>query len=95
VPCLDESVLAVTCGIIGRRNCGAPCGRQSVAATLRSATYSTFFGLIAATALRISEALHLQCADVDLANGTLTVRKTKFSKSRLPHVSPKRLFGPT
>jgi integrase len=73
--------------IIGRRNCGVPCGRQSVAGTLQPATYSTLFGLIAATGLRISEALHPQCVDVDLANGTLTVRKTKFSKSRLADVS--------
>ena len=55
---------------------------------LRPATYSTLFGLIAATGLRISEALHLQCADVDLANGTLTVRETKFSKSRLVPLHP-------
>src|SRR5215470_17277423 len=59
-----------------------PCG------TLRPATYSTLFGLIAATGLRISEALHLQCIDVDLANGTLTVRETKFSKSRLVPLHP-------
>lgn len=51
--------------------------------SLRPATYSTLFGLIAATGLRISEALQLQCADVDLAQGVLTVRQTKFAKSRL------------
>ncbi len=51
--------------------------------TLRPATYEALFGLIAATGLRISEALHLRCADVDLVQGMLTVRQTKFSKSRL------------
>jgi integrase len=50
---------------------------------LRPATYEALFGLIAATGLRISEALHLRCADVDLVHGMLTIRQTKFSKSRL------------
>jgi integrase len=49
---------------------------------LRPATYETIFGLIAATGLRISEALHLRCDDVDLDQGVLTVRNTKFRKSR-------------
>jgi len=49
---------------------------------LRPATYETIFGLIAATGLRISEALHLRCGDVDLDQGVLTVRNTKFRKSR-------------
>ena len=49
---------------------------------LRPATYETIFGLIAATGLRISEALHLRCGDVDHDQGVLTVRNTKFRKSR-------------
>ena len=49
---------------------------------LRPLTYKTLFGLIAATGLRISEALKLQVADVDLQVATLTVRQTKFHKSR-------------
>lgn len=49
---------------------------------LRPATYETLFGLIAATGLRISEALHLHCGNVDLDQGLLTVRETKFHKSR-------------
>lgn len=49
---------------------------------LRPATYETIFGLIAATGLRISEALHLRCGDVDLVEGVLTIRNTKFRKSR-------------
>jgi integrase len=43
--------------------------------------YSTLFGLLACTGLRISEALNLQLADVT-AEG-LVVRHTKFGKSRL------------
>jgi integrase len=49
---------------------------------LRPATYETLFGLIAATGLRLSEARHLRCVDVDLDQGVLTVRNTKFRKSR-------------
>ena len=55
---------------------------------LRPATYTTLFGLIACTGLRISEALKLQCQDVDLAHGVLTVRQTKFAKSRLVPLHP-------
>ena len=51
-------------------------------AGLRPATYETIFGLIAATGLRLSEALHLRCGDVDLDQDFLTVRNTKFRKSR-------------
>jgi integrase len=49
---------------------------------LRPATYETLFGLIASAGLRVSEALALRDADVELTAGTLTVRRTKFAKSR-------------
>lgn len=49
---------------------------------LRPATYRTLFGLIAATGLRLSEALRLRDSDVDVSGGLLTVRQTKFNKSR-------------
>lgn len=49
---------------------------------LRGATYEALFGLLAATGLRVSEAVHLLEADVDLKSGMLTVRQTKFAKSR-------------
>ncbi len=49
---------------------------------LRPATYETLFGLIASTGLRLSEAIGLLNADVDLELGMLTVRQTKFAKSR-------------
>jgi integrase len=55
---------------------------------LRSATYRVLFGLIAVTGLRFSEALRLQCNDVDLDTGMLTVRQTKFTKSRLVPLHP-------
>jgi len=50
---------------------------------LRPLTYRTLFGLVAATGLRISEALHLKVQDLDMGQGILTVRQTKFRKSRL------------
>ena len=49
---------------------------------LRGHTYSTLFGLLAATGLRHSEALALDRDDVDLRAGVLAVRRTKFGKSR-------------
>jgi integrase len=55
---------------------------------LRPATYETIFGLIAAAGLRLSEALHLRCGDADLDQGVLTVRNTKFRKSRHVPIHP-------
>lgn len=55
---------------------------------LRGATYETLFGLIASTGLRISEALHLLDLDVDLKLGMLTIRQTKFAKSRHVPIHP-------
>jgi len=49
---------------------------------LRGLVYETLFGLIASTGLRLSEALSLSLADVDLRRGLLTIRRTKFAKSR-------------
>jgi integrase len=49
---------------------------------LRPIAYETIFGLIAATGMRLSEALHLRCGDVDLERAVLTIRDTKFRKSR-------------
>lgn len=56
--------------------------------SIRPATYETLFGLMASVGLRVSEALHLRDADVDLKRGMLTIRQTKFAKSRLLPVHP-------
>lgn len=48
----------------------------------RAMLHSTVIGLLAVTGLRISEALGLDCDDVDLNVGVLTIRNTKFGKSR-------------
>jgi len=50
---------------------------------LRGVTYSTLFGLMAVTGMRVCEPIALDREDVDLARGILVVRKTKFNKSRL------------
>jgi site-specific recombinase XerD len=45
-------------------------------------TLSCLFGLLSVTGLRIGEALSLSIDDVDLTEGILTIRDTKFGKSR-------------
>ena len=55
---------------------------------LRGASYEALFGLIASTGLRVSEAVHLLDADVDLKLGMLSVRRTKFAKSRQVPLHP-------
>ncbi len=54
---------------------------------LRRQIYRTLVGLIAATGLRISEALDLRLSDV-LPDGVLQIRRTKFGKSRLVPLHP-------
>jgi integrase/recombinase XerD len=49
---------------------------------LRAATFETLIGLLACTGLRIGEAIRLDRDDVDLTHGLLTVRDSKFGKSR-------------
>lgn len=49
---------------------------------LRARTYTTLFGLLEATGMRVSEALALDRSDVDLKRGILHIRQTKFGKSR-------------
>jgi len=41
----------------------------------------TIFGLLRVTRMRVSEALNLDLADVDLDQGVLTIRNSKFGKS--------------
>jgi integrase len=49
---------------------------------LRAATFETLIGLLAVSGLRIGEALRLDRGDVDLHDGVLRIRQTKFGKSR-------------
>ncbi len=57
--------------------------RSSIGSPLRAATYDALIGLLAASGLRIGEAIKLDRSDVDWANGVLLIRESKFGKSRL------------
>jgi len=61
---------------------------------LRPYTYSTLFGLLAVTGMRVRESIQLLCEDADLKNGILTIHQTKFGKSRLVpiHSSTQRIL---
>jgi integrase/recombinase XerD len=50
---------------------------------LRAATCETLFGLLAATGLRLGEAIALDRADTDLDGAVLTIRDAKHGRSRL------------
>ena len=51
-------------------------------------TYYCFFGLLAVTGLRLNEALNLRIGDVDWSEDILTIRDTKFGKTRLVPLHP-------
>ena len=55
---------------------------------LSAATYETLVGLLAVTGLRIGEAIRLDRADVSLADGLLTIRESKFGKTRQVPIHP-------
>jgi integrase len=55
---------------------------------LRPHTYTTLFGLYAATGMRRTEPLQLNRDDVDLINGVVAIRCTKFGKSRYVPLHP-------
>lgn len=51
-------------------------------------TFYCIFGLLAVTGLRVGEAIRLKRDEVDLDAGTLTIRDTKFGKSRAVPIHP-------
>lgn len=57
--------------------------------TLQASTYRTLLLLLYGTGMRVSEALGLQMSDVDLRGRIITVRNTKFYKTRLVPVGPR------
>ena len=71
----------------------------------RALTYRTFFGLLACTGMRLSEAINLRLEDI--TEDGLVIRNTKFGKSRLIPLHPtaqtalerylpkRRLFAPS
>jgi integrase/recombinase XerD len=65
--------------------------RGAIRQRLVAATYETLIGLLAATGMRISEAIKLDDADVDWDEGVLLVRESKFNKSRYVPLHPTTL----
>jgi integrase/recombinase XerD len=57
--------------------------RHSILQPLRAATYENLIGLLAASGLRIGEAIKLDRGDIDWDDGVLLIRESKFGKSRL------------
>lgn len=59
---------------------------MAATATLRAphrvVTYRTLIGLLAVTGMRVGEGLALDRSDIDAKHGVLTIRKSKFGKSR-------------
>jgi integrase len=54
----------------------------------RTATFRTLLGLLAVTGMRVGEALALDRGDIDATEHVLTIRLTKFGKSREVPVHP-------
>jgi integrase len=55
---------------------------------LRAATLSTMLGLIAATGMRVGEAIALTRLDFALVDGVITIRHAKFDRMRLVPLHP-------
>jgi integrase len=58
---------------------------------LHAATHNTLIGLLAVTGMRLGEAIRLDRADLDAAGGILTIRDSKFAKSRQIPLHPSAL----
>jgi integrase/recombinase XerD len=74
----DEQILRLI------RECAALEPRLS----LRPHTYAALFGLLAVTGMRHGEIIALKNRDVDLNDGMITVRQSKFNKTRILPVHP-------
>jgi integrase len=61
----------------------------------RAATYTTLFGLLAATGMRVGEAIRLGRDDIDVEAGLLLVKQSKFNKTRLLPLHPSVLTALT
>lgn len=60
---------------------------------LKAATFETLIGLLAVTGMRGSEAMLLDGQDLDAAAGLVTIRATKFRKSRQLPLHPTTVQG--
>lgn len=64
---------------------------RSLTPALRAATYETLIGLLSVTGMRVGEAIRLDRGDVDWDEGVLTIRDSKFGKSREAPLQPNAL----
>lgn len=55
---------------------------RQLASEHRAATYATLIGLLAVTGMRVGEVISLDLDDIDWSEGSLTIRASKFGKSR-------------
>jgi integrase len=58
-----------------------------------AATYETMIGLLAAAGLRVGEAIRLDRADIDWTGAVLTIRESKFGKTRMVPVLDSTLIS--
>lgn len=64
---------------------------DSLRPALHAATHKTLIGLLAATGMRLGEVIRLDRADLDAAGRILTIRDSKFAKSRQIPLHPSAL----
>lgn len=65
--------------------------RHTIPTPLRAATVETLIGLLATTGMRVGEAIGFGRGDLDTSEGVITVRHSKFGKSRLIPLHPSSL----
>lgn len=61
---------------------------RGLSPALRAATHEALFGLLAASGMRVGEALGLTREDIELDRGVVTIREAKFGRSRLVPLHP-------
>ena len=71
--------------------CALMAEARSMRWRLPAETHATVIGLLAATGMRVGEALRLDRSDIDWADGVLSIRMSKFGKSRQVPVLPSTL----
>jgi integrase len=64
---------------------------EAETAPFRGVTYQTLIELLAVTGVRLGEAIRLEREDVDWEHGVLTIRLSKFGKSRQIPLDPSTL----
>ena len=72
-----------------------PCCQRHAACRTSAITLRTLLLFLYGTGMRVGEALRLRLVDVDLDNGVITIRGTKFYKSRLVPLGARCGSGPS